>query len=260
MNKRQVLTGILTISSIFALGCEATQTTSTANAEPTKAVAKATSPFDKAGFSTEVVDGRLWVFKPGQAHSEKHISLIGAGPMGMTIRALDKETAQEYIAAKPGFTTEVEDGRLWVLKDGEKKAEKRISFIGAGPMNMTIYGQSKDTVVEYLASKPGFEVEMIDGRLWVFKSGQSHSEKHITLIGAAPMNTSLKALDKETALEYLAAAPGFETKIEDGRIWVFAPGQEHSEKHITLIGAGPMNMTVKALDRATANAYLAAVN
>ena len=189
-----------------------------------------------------------------------HISLIGVGPMGMTIRALDKETAQEYIAAKPGFHTSVEDGRLWVLKDGEEKSEKRISFIGAGPMNMTILAQSKDTVVEYLASKPGYEVEMIDGRLWVFKPGESHSEKHITLIGAGPMNTSIKALDKQTAMEYLAAAPGFETKIEDGRIWVFAPGQEHSEKHITLIGAGPMNMTVKALDRATATAYLAAVN
>jgi hypothetical protein len=260
MNKRQVLTGILTISSIFALGCEATQTTSTASAESTKAVAKSTSPYDKAGFTTEVVDGRLWVFKPGQSHSEKHISLIGAGPMGMTIRALDKETAQEYIVAKEGFTTEIEDGRLWVLKAGEEKSEKRISYIGAGPMNMTILAQSKDAVVEYLAAKPGYDVQMIDGRLWIFKPGQKHSEKHITLIGAGPMYTSIKALDKETALEYMAAAPGFETKIEDGRIWVFAPGQEHSEKHITLIGAGPMNMTVKAIDRATANAYLAAIN
>tara|TARA_Y100000589_G_C27085455_1_gene601537 strand:+ start:255 stop:1034 length:780 start_codon:yes stop_codon:yes gene_type:complete len=259
MNKRQVLTGILTITTIFALGCETAQTTSTANAESTKVTAHQ-DPFDKPGFKTEIEDGRLWILKDGEEMSEKHISLIGAGPAGMTIRALSKDTASEYMAAKPGFHTELEDGRLWVLKDGEEKAEKRISFIGAGPMGMTIYGQSKDTVVEYLGTKPGFETKMIDGRLWVFKDGQAHSEKHITLIGAGPLNTSIKALDRETAQEYMAAAPGFKTDIVDGRIWVFAPGQTHSEKHITLIGAGPMNMTVKAIDRATASKYLAAVN
>lgn len=259
MNKRQIITGVLTISSLFAFGCEMAQTTAAVNADTSK-VAAMHSPYDKPGFKTEIEDGRLWVLKPGEEPSEKHISLIGAGPVGMTIRALDKKTALEYLVAKPGFETEIEDGRLWVLKDGEEKDEKRISFIGAGPMGMTIYAQSKDTVIEYLGEKPGFKTEVEDGRLWVLKSGEVPSEKHISLIGAGPLGVTLRALDKQTALEYLTAVPGFETMIKDGRLWVLRDGQKESEKHITLIGAGPMGMTVKALDRQTANAYLAAIN
>lgn len=258
MNNRQVITGILTITSIFALGCESTQITSTAQANPAK-VAKAAGPYDKAGFHTHVIDGRLWVLKDGQKESEKHISLIGAGPAGMTIRALSKETALEYITAKDGFTTSIEDGRLWVLKGDQKIAEKRITLIGAGPNGMTILAQDKETVLEYLATKPGYNTHVQDGRIWVLKDGQKESEKHITLIGAGPMGASVKALDKTTAQEYVAATPGFTTHIEDGRLWVFKEGQKHSEKHITLIGAGPMGMTVKAIDRQTANAYLASI-
>lgn len=260
MNKRQILTGILTVSSIFALGCETTQTTSTANAESTKVAAAHASPYDKPGFVTEVEDGRLWVLKPGEKMSEKHISMIGAGPSGMTIRALSKETAQAYLAAKPGFTTEMEDGRLWVLKGDQKKSEKRISFIGAGPMGLTILAQDKDTVLAYLAEKPGFITEIEDGRLWVLKGDQKKSEKHISLIGTGPMGVTIRAHDKDTALEYLAATEGFETSIKDGRLWVLRDGEKESEKHITLIGAGPMGLTIKAVDRNTANAYLAANN
>jgi NADPH-dependent glutamate synthase beta subunit-like oxidoreductase len=178
----------------------------------------------------------------------------------MTIRALSSETAKEYIVAKPGFTTEIEDGRLWVLKGDQKKDEKRISFIGAGPMGMTIYAQDKDTVLAYLAQKPGFITEVEDGRLWVLKGDQKKDEKRVTLIGAGPMGVSILAESKDTALEYLASTPGFETFIKDGRLWVLKDGEKESEKHITLIGAGPMGLTVKAVDRNTANAYLAAIN
>lgn len=260
MNKRQVLTGILTITSIFALGCESAQTTSTANADTTKMAAAQHSPYDKPGFKTEVEDGRLWVFRDGEEMSEKHISLIGAGPSGMTIRALSKETAQAYLVAKPGFNTEIEDGRLWVLKGDQQKGEKRISFIGAGPMGMTILAQNKDTVIEYLGTKEGFETFVKDGRLWVLKGDQKESEKHISLIGVGPMGCTIKAADKDTAMEYLTAVPGFNTEIKDGRLWVLRDGETESEKHITLIGAGPMGLTIKAVDRGTANAYLAAVN
>jgi hypothetical protein len=216
-------------------------------------------PFDKPGFVTAVEDGRLWVLKPGQEKHEKHITLIGAGPGGMTIKALDKNTALEYVATKPGFRVAVEDGRLWVLKPDQEPHEKHITLIGAGPGGMTIKALDKDTALEYVAAKPGFSVHVEDGRLWVLKPGQEKGEKHVTLIGAGPRGMTIKALSKDTALEYVATKPGFEVTIEDGRLWVLKPGQEKHEKHVTRIGAGPNGMTVKAVDRDTLDAYLAAL-
>jgi len=64
------------------------------------------------------------------------------------------------------------------------------------------------------------------------------------------------------------AKPGFITKEEDGRLWVFASGSKEWQefqsagelaKHTTLIGAGPTGMTLKAPDRLTALDYLSAV-
>ena len=52
----------------------------------------------KPGFVTIEEEGRLWVLKPGEKPSEKHVTLVGAGPDGMTIKALSKETAEAYIA------------------------------------------------------------------------------------------------------------------------------------------------------------------
>jgi NADPH-dependent glutamate synthase beta subunit-like oxidoreductase len=68
---------------------------------------------------------------------------------------------------------------------------------------------------------------------------------------------TLRALDMDTALEYLAAKPGFEVEAADGRLWVLRPGQEKSGKHVTRIGAGPRNATVRALDAETLESYLA---
>lgn len=58
------------------------------------------SPYDKPGFTTEVEKGRLWVLAEGQKKSEKHITMVGAGPRGMTIKALDRETAMAYLDAR----------------------------------------------------------------------------------------------------------------------------------------------------------------
>lgn len=107
--------------------------------------------------------------------------------------------------------------------------------------------------------KPGFTTEVVDGRLWVMRPGQEKSDKHATLIGQGPDGMTVKAPDLETAHEYLLTRPGFEVDIVDGRLWVLRPDQEKSDKHITLIGAGPDGMTVKALDKETAEAYFAAV-
>jgi len=115
---------------------------------------------------------------------------------------------------KPGFATEVdEDGRLWVFKQGgdKEKSEKHITLVGAGPDRMTVKAVDKGTALEYLATKPGFVAEAVeeDGtyRLWIFKKGgdMEKSEKHITRVGAGPMRTTLKAIDRETLDAYLAS-------------------------------------------------------
>ncbi len=160
------------------------------------------------------------------------------------------------------FNTSVdEEGRLWILRDGEEKAEKHITMVGAGPGGATVKALSKDTVIEFMARKPGYNVVVDDGRLWVFKAGESNemTEKHVTLIGAGPIGTTLKAADRETAIEYIASKPGFKVDVKDGLNWVFRADEasEMPEKHVTLVGAGPQGMTIKATDRATAIQYLA---
>lgn len=157
---------------------------------------------------------------------------------------------------KPGFNVVEEEGRLWVLRPGEEMSEKHSTLIGGGPRGMTIKALDDDAILEYLASKPGFEVEIEDGRLWVLRPGEEKSDKHSTMIGAGPRNMTIKALEDDTILEYIASKPGFEVAIEDGRLWVLNPGEEMSEKHSTAIGAGPRNLTVKALDQSTIDLYL----
>ncbi len=234
-------------------GCQTAMKETSASAQPVAAQ----GPYDKPGFQVEVDDGRLWVLKPGQEKSGKHVTLIGAGPQGMTLRALDQDTALEYLAAKPGFEVEIQEGRLWVLKPGQEKSGKHVTLIGAGPQGMTLRALDQDTALEYLAAKPGFEVEVQEGRLWVLKPGQEKSGKHVTLIGAGPQNMTLRALDMDSALEYLAAKPGFNVEAQDGRVWVLRPGQEKSGKHVTKIGAGPQKATLRGLDIETLDAYLA---
>lgn len=64
--------------------------------------------YDMPGYLTEVKDGRLWVFKPDskelaefQKNGEtvKQFTAIGAGPEGMTVKAGDQKTLDEYLAA-----------------------------------------------------------------------------------------------------------------------------------------------------------------
>lgn len=62
---------------------------------------------------------------------------------------------------KDGFTTFVEDGRLWVFKNGSTELEdfkkhgepaKMATKIGAGPAGMTVKSADIDTVEAYLAA------------------------------------------------------------------------------------------------------------
>jgi sugar lactone lactonase YvrE len=92
--------------------------------------------------------------------------------------------------------------------------------------------------------------------------------KHVTWPAAGPNGVTLKAVDTSTLEAYVAAADGFEIRIQDGRIWVFRSGSEALQefdrngepaKHVIRPAAGPRGMTIKAPDVETANAYLASV-
>lgn len=63
---------------------------------------------------------------------------------------------------KPGFYTQIEDGRLWVFKEGSKELEQfkahgepavNVSRIGEGPEGMTLKAPSQEVLEAYLAEK-----------------------------------------------------------------------------------------------------------
>jgi hypothetical protein len=186
---------------------------------------------------------------------------------------------------KQGFAAYLQDGRLWVLRLGSEalveyltsgEPAKRVIRPGAGPGGLTIMSDGNATIDAYLTSKPGFETRVADGRLWVFPASskelaefEKHGElaKHVIRPGAGPAGMTIKAPEAEIIDAYLTAAEGFETRLREGRVWVFRPGSaELAEfeksgdlaKHVTRPGAGPQGMTVKAADAETLDAYLRA--
>jgi hypothetical protein len=133
----------------------------------------------------------------------------------------DRAKAAAY--AKPGFHTEMEDGRLWVFRENSEALEdfkrqgelaKHVIRPAAGPGGVTVKGPDAETITLYLAAKPGFHLEMEDGRLWVFKEGAKELKdfhamgelaKHVIRPGAGPGGLTLKAPDAETLDAFLAA-------------------------------------------------------
>jgi hypothetical protein len=257
------------------------------------ALAAAEGPFAKDGFVTILEDDRLWVFHTDsdelaafKANGElaKHTTQIGVGPAGMTMKAADKETILEYLAAKPGFVVKVEDNRIWVFRSGSPDLQtvldggelaKHVTRVNAGPLDTTLKAPDKATLDEYIAWKPGFVTHVVDGRLWVFHAGSKDLEtfesggelaKHVTRVGVGPAGMTIKAPDSETIVDYATALDGFETFVNsEGRLWVFRIGSRalddfyqtgKPEKHITLVGAGPLGLTIKSPDRETADCYL----
>ncbi|MBD1401489.1 hypothetical protein ICT70_12525 [Pelobacter sp. M08fum] len=81
----------------------------------------------------------------------------------MTIRAPEFDVIDAYLMAKPGFVTGIEDGRLWVFKEGTKEADayiaskskpaKHVVRPGAGPNGITIRAPEFDTIDAYLVTK-----------------------------------------------------------------------------------------------------------
>jgi len=79
------------------------------------------------------------------------------------VATLGCATAQSSTSfSKPGFYTEVKDGRLWVLREGSKdltefkkdgELAKQVTRIGAGPNGMTIKSSDAQVIDDYLAAK-----------------------------------------------------------------------------------------------------------
>jgi len=125
--------------------------------------------------------------------------------------------------AKPGFHTAIEDGRLWVFRQGDKayadfrdqgELAKHVIRPAAGPGGITLKAPDAETITLYLAAKPGFHVALEDGRLWVFRRGareyddfrkQGELAKHVIRPAAGPGGITLKAPDAETLDDYQAA-------------------------------------------------------
>lgn len=255
--------------------------------------AVADHPYAKPGFVAVERDGRLWVFRAGsEALAEfervgepaKHVTRVGDGPGGMTIKGTDKETLVEYLAHKDGWHTDYQDGILWVFRAGSESLAdylahgepgKNATVIGEGPLGVSVRSEDKSAIVEYLADKPGFHVEVSDGLLWVFHEGSEalaefervgEPGKNATLVGIGPLGMSVRSENKGAILDWMVSAPGYETHLRDGRIWVFRPGSEaliefirvgEPAKHVTRIGVGPMGKTVKAPTGELLDAYLA---
>ena len=186
---------------------------------------------------------------------------------------------------KPGFVTCIDDGRLWVFRDGADELAdfvahgelvKCVTRPGGGPGGITVKAPDSETIAAFVAARPGFVTELVDGRIWVFHEGaeeladfRAHGElaKHVIRPGAGPDGMTIKAPDTDTVAAYVAARPGFVTIAVDGRVWVFETDSEELAdfrargelaKHVIRPGAGPDGVTLKAPDVATITAYLAA--
>jgi hypothetical protein len=188
---------------------------------------------------------------------------------------------------KPGFVTVVKDERIWIFRDGSKElAEFRkfgelarhVTVPGGGPGGMTAMAPDSATIYNYTYSvgKPGF-VALVskDGRLWVFRPGSSDMglyartgelAKCVTLPGVGPHGMTVKSPDRETALAYLAARPGFVTVVRKDGLWVFTPADKGLAEFrsagdlaqcVTRAGVGPGGLTVNATDNKTLDSYLA---
>lgn len=76
-----------------------------------------------------------------------------------------------------------------------------------------------------------------------------------------------KAVEEAKGAMGMYDKPGFKTRVEDGRLWVFREGSKDWEefeksgeptKMVTRINAGPDGMTIRSSDAETIDAYLAA--
>ena len=83
------------------------------------------------------------------------------GVLAICLFALASCATTESLS-KPGFYTEVRDGRLWVFKDGSKELDEfkkqgepahQVTRVGVGPKGMTVKSSDAAVIDEYLAAK-----------------------------------------------------------------------------------------------------------
>ncbi len=295
MKAKWMLTIVLAVAASLA-GCNGdAQVASTDAGDPQAMSAADAGPFAKPGFVTELVDGRLWVFHAGsdaladfraKGEPAKLATRPGAGPQGLTVKGEDLETINEYLCTRDGFAVDIVDGRLWVFRRPSKdwdayqaagEPAKHITRIGAGPMGMTIKAPDGETITEYLTWKPGFDTRYHDERLWVFRAASAaladfdaggEPAKSVSMVAAGPYGLTVRAVERDIAVDYLVAHEDFDTVVSDGRIWVFRLGSDawadwkvngEPAKSVTRVSAGPLGMSVRAPDAATIDAYLSAV-
>ena len=80
-------------------------------------------------------------------------------PLACLLGSLASFSAHSAEHDLPGFVTQVEDGRLWVFKEGSPEHQafqqhgeplKQFSNIGAGPNGMTVKSADQATLDDYL--------------------------------------------------------------------------------------------------------------
>lgn len=167
-------TTLAAASASLALACAAQEPADEAPALPTPHAVVAEEP-EPTGvvvgpFFTRDVDGRRWVLRVGSPELEafletgepaSSVTLVGAGPGGITLRGTDRETLLSYAFHKPGYFTQMVDGRLWVFEEDSEALEqflavgdpaKSVTLVGAGPDGITLRGPDKETLQGYLES------------------------------------------------------------------------------------------------------------
>lgn len=125
----------------------------------------------RPGFVVVENKGLLWVFKEGSKDHEEYlqkgfsarsVTRVAAGPGGKSLRAVDAETIDAYLAAKPGFVVIENKGLLWVFKEGSKDHEeylqkgfsaRSVTRVAAGPGGKSLRAVDAETIDAYLAAR-----------------------------------------------------------------------------------------------------------
>jgi len=238
MNTRHAQFTSFFLAVALLAGCQTASTSSTSADKPagTITVTKGGASTDKVSSTTDAASTAALERAAAAAINNPSLANKPSDKPSSAFAPKPALPATPY--DKAGFVTKVDDGRLWVFKDGAKElAEfvkhgelvKSVTKIAVGPSRMTVRSSDVATIDAYLAAEP----------------------KTVNLV--LPSSEFDKA--------------GFVTKVDEGRLWVLkkdskevAEFVKHGElvKSVTKIGVGPNRMTVRSSDAATLDAYLAA--
>ena len=236
----------------------------------------------REGYHVAVDDTVIWVFEMGSQGMIAHLggqepsastTMVGAGPRGRSLRSDDPDAILGYLAARPGFRSFGVEGRIWILRENDPAAEsfrldgppaEGVALVGAGPRGRTLMAAERETLLEWMTARSGFTSVSRDGRVWILEAGspaaaairEGREPAHsVSMPGAGPRGTTLRAENRETLLRWMGHRAGFDVFAEDGRLWVFDTGSEAAEAFaadgepalsITRIGAGPRGVSLRS--------------